>query len=83
MYRIRAFGDDRTCSSITELQEALATHYRARSVSVMYHVAPYGLRRCLFVDVLPDGSIRESYGEQRLVDFQELEAEAVAGASSR
>lgn len=74
MYCIRAFGDDRECQSIRDQQETLAKHYRGRSVSVMY-TPEHRLRRARFVDVLADGSVTDSYGDLKAVDFEAIEAD--------
>lgn len=74
MYYIRAFGDDQECQSIGDLQETLAKHYRGRSVSVMY--TPEQRLQCTrFVDVRADGSVTDSYGDLKAVDFEAIEAD--------
>ncbi len=83
MYRIRAFGDDMTCQSVDELHECLVTHYRGRSVSLAYEAAPHGMQRTRFVDVLEDGRLQDSYGEQNPVDFEAIEADRAGPAPGR
>ncbi|MDL4860776.1 hypothetical protein NPJ88_000365 [Halomonas elongata] len=75
MIHIRAFGNDRTCSSIDDLRETLSTHYRGHSVTLDYERASHGMRGSHFIDVLDDGSAVESYGKQAPVKFEALQAD--------
>jgi hypothetical protein len=76
MYRIRAFGNDRQCSDIADLQESLRRDYRGQSVSIVFAARPHGLLRTEFVDVRPDGQVLASYGNQAEVDFAALARDA-------
>lgn len=72
MFRIRAFGNDQQCTSVQALIEALRRDYSGQSVAIAYRTGPNRLLRTRFVDVLDDGHVIDSYGEQAPVDFDAM-----------
>lgn len=83
MLRIRNFGNDRDCDSPAQVLERLVADYRGRSVSITFSTKPRGLLTTLFVDVAPDGMIRESYGDRNpvtLAAFSEWDGGESEGA---
>lgn len=70
--KIKNFGKDRTFSSVSELKEVLSSEYRDDHVSIVYPTKPHGLLRTVYVSVDQTGVIRETYGEQAIVDFQKI-----------
>ena len=72
--KLKDFGHDRELSSVEELKETLIRDYQGQSVSIVYATRPHGMLRTVFVDVSADGTVTESYGAQRPVDFEAIEA---------
>jgi hypothetical protein len=70
--KIKNFGKDRSFSSVSELKGVLSSEYRGDHVSLVYPTRPHGLLRTVYVSVDQAGDIRETYGEQAIVDFQKI-----------
>lgn len=70
--KIKNFGKDRTFSLVSELKEVLSSEYRGSHVTLVYPTRPQGLLRTVYVSVDQAGDIRETYGEQAIVDFQKI-----------
>ncbi|EGQ9239960.1 hypothetical protein M2G93_19290 [Vibrio vulnificus] len=73
MYTVRCFGNDAICSTIEELAITLATDYAGTSVAIHY-VMPSGRKAMVFVDVLLDGTIINSYGRGDIFVLTSLSA---------
>lgn len=65
MIRIRDFGNDTICTDAADVLTSIQ-QYKGRSVTV--HDTRIG-GKMLYVDVLPSGLIRSTYGDQRLLDL--------------
>lgn len=72
MFRIRAFGNDQQCASLVALIKALQRDYSGQSVAITYRAGPSKMLRTHFVDVLNDGHVIDSYGDQAPVDFDAI-----------
>lgn len=62
MFKIKSFGNDRHCRTVSELRKTLKTLYRGRSVSVVWRSAINGLDQVFMLDVCRHGNITSSYG---------------------
>ncbi|SMN17147.1 hypothetical protein CRYPA_944 [uncultured Candidatus Thioglobus sp.] len=69
-YKIRHWGDDTNCKSIQELKEALLTKYLNLSVAI--HFEKRGIIWVRFITI-KNNQVLNSYGDESLFDFQELE----------
>lgn len=65
MIRIRNFGNDRHCNDVPEVLREIQA-YKGESVSV-HDTRPGG--KLLYVDVLESGEIRNSYGNNGIIDL--------------
>jgi len=59
MYLIRDFSNRVECQTIDDLMQCLQTDFSGMSISVQFTLKS-GVKRCVFIDVLPDGLI-DSY----------------------
>ena len=75
MFTIKNFGNDESFKCIDDLKDTLYQKYKGKHVSVVYPTAS-GILRTLFVSVDDDGTVRESYGENAVVDFNQIKFSA-------
>jgi len=57
---IKDFGNDLCCSNVDDLKEVLKEHYRGKSVSIS------NSSNLIFIDVLNDGSIQDTYTRESI-----------------
>jgi hypothetical protein len=70
-FKIKTFGKDRHLSSIDELKNTLSSEFAGRHVSIVFRLQS-GVTRVVYVSVEQTGEVRESYGDERPVDFNDI-----------
>lgn len=70
--KIKNFGKDLSFGSVEELKDALVNEFKGKDTSVVFRTKPNGMLATVFVSVSEDGVIRESYGEESVVDFDAI-----------
>jgi hypothetical protein len=73
MFEVRVLGATKPfiAQNTAELCNHLRENHKGHHVSVRYK-HPTGIKRLAFVSVTDRGLIRESYGEQRPINFEAL-----------
>jgi len=72
MYKIRNFGNDLICKTLEDLKTGLQS-YRSKSVSIETNINESEASAVHFVDVIDEGDILNSYGDQVLFEINSLE----------
>lgn len=73
MYRVRYNHESQSYRTTAALRAALRLYHRHQSVAIEYETRR-GMKQSLFVDVLGDGQLIRSYGDQQPVTFEEIHA---------
>ncbi len=72
-FKIKNFGNDKECDSVSELLSVIDSEFRGRSISIVFPTEPHGMIKTVFVDVSDDGDLTYSYGNQKKFSLQVLE----------
>lgn len=68
MLKIKNYGRDEYFECIDDLANALSQNHKGRHVSIVYSL-PSGILKTLFVSVDSEGTVRECYGNESVVDL--------------
>lgn len=70
--RIKYAGNDLPFPDLDAALKALSTNFCSKSVSLLYASNSLQMTVVVFIDVLPDGSLRKSYGNCEPLDIEWL-----------